>query len=116
MDNAVVPAPVAAKLPELPEMPSKIPAALRFPLLVILSMAMSSFLYASASPFTSGDLSNISAQRDQWWEVAGLLGWRAFELAIAWWGGYDSKDAPRILHLQYTEVHPKLSTKVLSHS
>ena len=93
--HAVLPVPGAAKLPQLPEMPatpaSQIPAPLKFPLIVALSMATSSFLYASASPYTSGDLSTVSASRDQWWEVAGLLGWRAAELAVGWWGGFDSQ-------------------------
>ncbi|KAL9127258.1 MAG: hypothetical protein Q9217_003817 [Psora testacea] len=88
--------PVAAKLPQLPEMPaspaSKIPAPLQFPSLIAMSMVMSFFLYASASPYTSGDLSTVSAHRDQWWEVAGLLGWRATELGVGWWGEYDTMD------------------------
>lgn len=38
----------------------------------------------------SGDLATVSRSRDQWWEVAGLLGWKAGQLAVGWYGGYDS--------------------------
>lgn len=53
-------------------------------------MGLSSLLYAVASPFTSGDLANVSRTRDDWWEVAGLLGWKAAQLAVGWYGAYDS--------------------------
>ena len=92
---SAVPAAVAAKLPDMPSAPkARISEAMRFPLLVGLSMATSSILYAASSSFTSGDLSTVSAHRDQWWEVAGLLGWRATELAVGWYGGYDSRLYP----------------------
>ena len=77
-----------------PASSSPVPSQIRFPLLVVLSMALSSFLYAFASPFTTGDLSVVSRTRDQWWEVGGLLGWKAAQLAIGWYGGYDSTTFP----------------------
>lgn len=64
---------------------------LRFPLLVILSIVSSSLLYTAVSPFTKGDLATVSAHRDQWWEITGLLSWKVVELAVGWWGGYDSE-------------------------
>lgn len=70
---------------------SKIPEALRFPLLVALNIVFSWALYNVASQFTKGDLAVVSGRRDQWWEIAGLLGWKAVELAVGWWGGYDSE-------------------------
>ena len=53
-------------------------------------MGLSSFLYTFASPFTRGDLAVVSNTRDEWWEVFVLLGWKAAQLAVSWYGGYDS--------------------------
>ena len=91
-DQSVIPAAVASKLPKLSTSPRNgLSESSSFPLLVVLSMGLSSALYAFSSPFTSGDLSTVSAHRDQWGEVAGLLAWRATELAVGWYGGFDSK-------------------------
>lgn len=74
-----------------PAIASKIPKPLRFPLLVALNLSLSSLLYTAVSPFTKGDLATVSGYRDQWWEIGGLLGWKAVELAMGWFGGYDSE-------------------------
>lgn len=72
---------------------SKLPAQVRFPLLVVLSLTISSFLYSLVSPFTSGDLATVSKSRDNWWEIVGLLVWKATQLAVGWYGGFDSMNA-----------------------
>ena len=69
---------------------SKLPPQVRFPLLVVLSLTISSLLYSLVSPFTSGDLATVSRSRDNWWEIAALLGWKGTQLAIGWYGGFDS--------------------------
>ena len=69
---------------------SEFSAQVRFPLLVVLSLTISSLLYSLISPFTSGDLATVSRSRDNWWEIAGLLGWKATQLAVGWYGGFDS--------------------------
>lgn len=56
--------------------PSKLPALLRFPLVVLLSLTSSSLLYSFASEYTSEDLANVSRTLDKWWEVGALVGWR----------------------------------------
>lgn len=66
---------------------------MQFPLLVTLSMTLSFTLLAFASDYTSGDLAVVSARRDSWPEVVGILSWRVVELAIGWFVGYDSKHA-----------------------
>ncbi|KAI4201940.1 MAG: hypothetical protein LQ346_002053 [Caloplaca aetnensis] len=81
----------AVPVPPL-QQPSKIPNALRFPILVLMSMALSSALYAGASNFGTGDLATVMRRRDQWWEITGLLAWKAVELGIGWWGEYDGWD------------------------
>jgi hypothetical protein len=70
---------------------SKIPSFLRFPLLLILNLGLSALLYSLASEFTTGDLASVSRSIDGPWEVTGLVGWKALELALGWWGGYDGK-------------------------
>ena len=65
-------------------------AQVRFPLLLLFSLTFSSLFYSLVSPFTTGDLATVSRSRDNWWEIAGLLGWKATQLAIGWFGGLDS--------------------------
>ena len=72
---------------------SKFPPQVRFPLLVVLSLTISSLLYSLVSPFTRGDLATVSRSRDNWWEIAALLGWKGTQLAVGWYGGFDSKDS-----------------------
>lgn len=80
----------AVPVPPLQE-PSRIPNVLRFPTLVVMSMLLSSALYSGASEFGTGDLASVMRRRDEWWEISGLLAWKAVELAIGWWGEYDGK-------------------------
>ena len=70
---------------------SKLPVALRFPLLVILSLSLSSLLYSVASDYTAGDLATVSRSLNKWSEVGELIGWRTVELGIGWWAEYDSE-------------------------
>lgn len=69
---------------------SVVPSQLQFPLLVLLGLSFSSLLYTLVSPFTKGDLATISGFRDEWWQIGGLLAWKAVELGVGWTGGYDS--------------------------
>ena len=86
---------VAQNLPEVPEvsevLPSKLPEQAQFPLLVTLSLLASYGLYTVTSPFTSGDLSTVSAHRDKSYEVLFFLIWRALELGVGWYNEFDSK-------------------------
>ena len=86
MPNGIVEIPA----PTPPIAASKIPAPLRFPILVLLSLTLSAFLYSFTSEFTAGDLSSVSRSVNDWWEVTGLLGVKTLELAVGWWGQYDS--------------------------
>lgn len=69
-----------------------LPAALRFPSLVLLSLMLSSALYSIASQYIAGDLGSVSRRLSNWWEVFGLIAWRAIELGIGWWSDYDGED------------------------
>ncbi|KAL8682330.1 MAG: hypothetical protein Q9186_001606 [Xanthomendoza sp. 1 TL-2023] len=81
-------APKAVPIPPLKQ-PSKLPNVLRFPTLVITSMIVSMAMYSFTSQFGAGDLAGVNKRRDEWWEIGGLLLWKATELGIGWWGEYD---------------------------
>lgn len=55
---------------------SRLPPAFRFPLLVLLSLTLSSLSYTLAARYTAEELASVSRKLDQWWEVAALVGWR----------------------------------------
>ena len=91
MPNGIVAVPAPA--PAIPA--SSVPAPLQFPLLVLLSLTLSAFLYSFTSEFTAGDLSSVSRSINDWGEVVGLLAVKTMELAVGWWGEYDSMHPPR---------------------
>lgn len=55
---------------------SKLPQAIRFPLLVTLSMVLSSLLYSLAAEYIAEDLARVSRDLGEWLEVGALVGWR----------------------------------------
>ncbi|EKD13080.1 uncharacterized protein L3040_007163 [Drepanopeziza brunnea f. sp. 'multigermtubi'] len=71
---------------------SKIPAVLRFPLVVVLSLMLSSLLYSFTPDYMKADLGRVSRSRQEWWEVWALVLFRTFELALGWFGNYDGYD------------------------
>ncbi|KAE9379167.1 hypothetical protein N431DRAFT_499806 [Stipitochalara longipes BDJ] len=80
--------------------PSKIPPPLRFPLVLLLSLTLSSMLYSFTSSQTA-DLASVSRRLDQWWQVGSLLGWRTFELGLGWYGDYDGYDLAALTLLSH---------------
>jgi hypothetical protein len=61
----------------------KIPSSLRHGFLVLSSLLLSSSLFSLTSPVTIGDSLFVSKQFEQWWQVGGLVAWRALELTLA---------------------------------
>jgi hypothetical protein len=55
---------------------STLPSILQFPLVLLLSLTLSSLLYTFISDYTSGDLASVSRTLEAWWEVGALVGWR----------------------------------------
>ena len=53
-------------------------------------------LWSIISPFTAGDLATVSRSRDDWWNIVGLMVWKAALVAVGWYGGYDSMQMPLI--------------------
>ncbi|KAK8140312.1 hypothetical protein PG984_000378 [Apiospora sp. TS-2023a] len=90
---AKIDSPVQAPMAEMTtRRESKLPKPLQFPLVVILSLAFSSVGYSLVYPWTKGVLAEHARVLDSWGEVALLTGWRIFELALGWYGNYDSND------------------------
>lgn len=61
---------------DVPLRASKLPTPLRFPLLVVLSLSLSSLLYSFSAEFTMGELASVSRSLNEWWEVGLLVGWK----------------------------------------
>src|SRR5580700_5206632 len=55
---------------------SKLPLPLKFPLLVILSLSLSSLLYSFAAQYNAEELAAVSRNLNNWWEVGVLVTWR----------------------------------------
>ncbi len=68
---------------------SQFSAALRFPLVVILSFTLSSVLFSLVAEVSAGDLAAISKHTESWVEIIGLLGWKVVQLAVCWFEGFD---------------------------
>ena len=84
-----------ATLPKLSPAPNtKLPAQLRFPLLVLMTWTLFGILWSTISPFIAGDLATVSTSRDHWWNIVGLMVWKAALVAVGWYGGYDSMQVP----------------------
>ena len=55
---------------------SKLPKFIRFPLLVTLSMALSTLLFSQAAEYVDPNLARVSRNLSEWWEVGALVAWR----------------------------------------
>ncbi|KAI1154220.1 hypothetical protein F4825DRAFT_197893 [Nemania diffusa] len=71
---------------------SKLPKAVQFPLVAILSLAISELGYSLLWPYTQGVLAAHARLPGTWAEVGAIMGWRLFELALGWFGDYDGYD------------------------
>ncbi|KAH8595559.1 hypothetical protein B0O99DRAFT_622140 [Bisporella sp. PMI_857] len=76
----------------LPPRKSKVPASLRFPLVVLLSFTLSGLLGSFLGPYGTRSLRKVSRTQERWEEIGVVVGWRVFELAVAWFGDYDYRD------------------------
>ncbi|KAM5451005.1 hypothetical protein MaudCBS49596_004116 [Microsporum audouinii] len=75
------------------ESSSCLDGALRFILLAVCSLLLSTVLFSLSIPVTKGDLAWTSKRLDSWKDVIVLLAWRVIELAVPWFAGYDAWDA-----------------------
>lgn len=70
---------------------TRIPSPARFLLVVLGSLIVSSVLFTLTASVTVGDLGLVSKHLEEWWEVGGLMAWRAVEVGLAWVLGFDSE-------------------------
>lgn len=79
-----------ALAPAVPRL-ARIPSPARFSLAVLSSLILSSVAFTLTSHLTVGDLGLISKHLEEWWEVGGLVAWKAVEIGLGWVLGFDSK-------------------------
>lgn len=68
---------------------ARIPRSARYVLVVASSLFLSSSLLTVFSLQTAGHLAGVSRHLEEWWEIGGLILWRATELGLAWVFGFD---------------------------
>jgi hypothetical protein len=73
---------------------SKLPPALRFPLVVILNLSLSSLLYTLSADHLTSDLAEASRRHDAWQDIGLIIAAKVLELGISWFGGFDSACIP----------------------
>lgn len=80
----------------------QIPDGLRFPVVVLSSFVLSSLIFSVVAEVTAGDLAAISKHTESWGEIVGLLGWKAGQIAVCWFGGLDAYDTVALTLLTST--------------
>ncbi|CAI7580602.1 unnamed protein product [Penicillium glandicola] len=108
-DNARSARELVATVPAQTSRLAYIPSPARFILVVLSSLIVSSFLFTVTSTLTVGDLGPISKHLEEWWEVGGLMGWRAVEVGLAWVLGFDGRDVASFLFLTHLPTYSLLS-------
>ncbi|KAL4786160.1 hypothetical protein BJX76DRAFT_133542 [Aspergillus varians] len=83
---------VAKEPPHRKTSTEQIPSPVRFFLVIISSLALSSTLFTLTSRITLGEFGHVSRHLEEWWEVWGLVAWKAVEVALAWTLGFDGFD------------------------
>lgn len=75
-----------------PPSPSRLPAWLRLPLVVLSSLAISAFAYSALADITGLELAKVSRDLTSEWEVAAVVAWKVVSLVLAFASGYDWLD------------------------
>ncbi|KAJ5577614.1 uncharacterized protein N7459_006578 [Penicillium hispanicum] len=88
---------------------ARIPSPARFLLVVAGSLVVSSVLFTLTASLTQGELGLVSKHLEEWWEVGGLVAWRAVEVGLAWILGFDSWDVASFLFLTHLPTYSLLS-------
>ncbi|KAF2502755.1 hypothetical protein BU16DRAFT_475141 [Lophium mytilinum] len=71
---------------------SRLPRALRFPLLVIISLSLSAFSYSAAYELLGYRLGSVARTLNDSWGPVAFLGARVAELYVGWYMRYDDLD------------------------
>ena len=83
--------PLEMEPPELPS-PSRLPAWLRLPLVVVSSLSISAFAYSALADLTGLELAAVSRDLTSDNEVAAIVSWKVVSLILAFSSGYDWLD------------------------
>lgn len=93
MDTDIADAPEAPQLGRIHVSPAKaktwLPAWVRFPLVILLSLAMNVLFNSLIADWAGVELGAVSRTYDEQWQVGAVLGWKVSELCIALYAGYD---------------------------
>ncbi|KAJ5105917.1 hypothetical protein NUU61_003264 [Penicillium alfredii] len=99
----------AVMAPALTSRLAHIPSPARFVLVVFGSLLASSVFFTLTSSLTRGDLGLVSKHLEEWWEVVGLIAWRAVEIGLVWSLGFDGRDVASFLFLTHLPTYSLLS-------
>ncbi|GLB11401.1 hypothetical protein AtubIFM57258_008271 [Aspergillus tubingensis] len=88
----------------------RIHPAVRFVLAVLGSLTLSSTLFSLTTGITLGELGRVSKHLETWWEVGGLMAWKAVEVGLAWIMGFDGRDVLSFTYLTHLPTFSLLST------
>ncbi|KAL6859617.1 hypothetical protein J3F83DRAFT_315096 [Trichoderma novae-zelandiae] len=91
-DHAVASTPRGARSDEGTASAARIPTLVQFPLVAAISFTTASLGYSLVAELTQGELAGVSRSQETRQEIAILAGWRIFELALSWFGGFDGLD------------------------
>ncbi|KAI9044381.1 uncharacterized protein KD926_000982 [Aspergillus affinis] len=80
----------------------------RFILVVGSSLILSSTLFTLSSSITLGELGGVSKHLEEWWEVGGLIVWKAVEVGLAWTLGFDGRDVSSFIFLTHLPTYALL--------
>ncbi|KAL4873466.1 hypothetical protein BDV12DRAFT_182277 [Aspergillus spectabilis] len=101
---------VAKEPPPPKTLAEQIPSAARFLLVILSSLVLSSTLFTITYPVTLGELGRVSKHLEEWWEVGGLLAWKAVEVGLAWVLGFDGRDVLSFSFLTQLPTYALLSS------
>ncbi|KAK3073179.1 hypothetical protein LTR53_005467 [Teratosphaeriaceae sp. CCFEE 6253] len=108
-DTDTTTAALARAMPRAPPA-SRLPAWVRFPLVCILSLALSTLLYTVTAEFSGYELAAVSREANEEWQVGALLTRKLVELSTAWYAGYDWKDLAGLSILSNLPLYFLLTT------
>ncbi|CEL08008.1 hypothetical protein ASPCAL11161 [Aspergillus calidoustus] len=101
---------VAKEQPPRKTLVEQIPSPARLILAVLASLALSSTLFTLTSQVTLGELGRVSKHLEEWWEVGGLMAWKAVEIGLAWILGFDGRDVLFFSFLIHLPTYALLSS------
>lgn len=73
----------------------RVPPPVRYALVVLSSLYLSSALFTLSSHIT-GELARVSKHFEAWWQVGGLVAWRAVEVGLMWILGFNGSIFPSL--------------------